>query len=71
MAKFVVLTESGTRIVKANTRKLALTGIDNFISVAEFDVTAQKICPDHENCDCGIMPMSHNFCHKCGKALIQ
>lgn len=71
MKKFIVLTESGTKIVKSKTRKSAVLDIDDLISIADFDTSTQKICPDYETCDCGVMPMSHSFCHKCGKELIQ
>ncbi len=70
MPIFIVKTNFKDVVVEAANRSAAAGKVEGFISVDEFDPETQKLCPGRDECGCDVMPASHNFCHKCGKELV-
>ena len=66
---FIVQTTTGVEVVLAEDRAAAAGMVEDFTSVSERDPETQKLCPNMATCGCGVMPASHNFCHKCGTEL--
>lgn len=74
MTTFIINTSKGQEIVTEDSRNLAMAKIAegiNISSVEELDTSRVKVCPNHETCGGGVVPIRFVFCQMCGTEFIE